>query len=129
MSHPLELLFVADTEALFLVDDEKSEVSELDILRKEAMGPDHDVDFARREVFDDLFLLAPCFEAREHLDAHRKGRKSFSKRRLVLEREHRRRDEHGDLFAVGDGLERGAHRDFGLSVAHVAADEAVHGRR
>ena len=36
--------------------------------------------------------------------------------------------EDGDLFAVGDGFERGAHGDFGLAVADVAAEQAVHGR-
>ena len=47
----------------------------------------------------------------------------------VLEREHRGRSEHGDLLGVGDRLERGAHGHFRLAVAHVAAQQAVHGLR
>jgi hypothetical protein len=46
----------------------------------------------------------------------------------VLLREDRRRHEHGNLLAVLHRLERGADRHLGLAVAHVAADQPVHGR-
>ena len=53
-----------------------------------------------------------------------------SRQRLqVLERQHRRRRQDGDLLAVHHRLERGAHRHFGLAVADVAAQQAVHRRR
>ena len=44
----------------------------------------------------------------------------------VLLDEQRRRHEHGDLLAVLHRLERRPHRDLGLAVADVAADQAVH---
>ncbi len=47
-------------------------------------------------------------------------------RREVLLHEQRRRHQHGDLLAVLDRLERRPHRDLGLAVADVAADEPVH---
>ena len=47
----------------------------------------------------------------------------------VLLGEHGRRHEHRHLAAVGHGLERGAQRDLGLAVAHVARHEPVHGPR
>ncbi len=40
--------------------------------------------------------------------------------------EQRRRAEHGDLLAVGDGDERGPQRDLGLAEAHVAAHQPIH---
>ena len=49
--------------------------------------------------------------------------------RDVLEREDRRRREKRDLLAVDDRLEGGAHRDFGLAVADIAAEQAIHRRR
>ena len=58
-----------------------------------------------------------------------KPAKRSLQRLLVLEREHRRRREERDLLAVHHRLERGAHRDFGLAVADVAAEQAVHRRR
>ena len=47
----------------------------------------------------------------------------------MLERQDGRRREHRHLLAVHDRLERGAHRDLGLAVADVAAQQAVHRRR
>ena len=44
----------------------------------------------------------------------------------VLLREHGRRREHGDLFAVHHRLERGANRDLGFAEADVAADQPIH---
>ena len=54
------------------------------------------------------------------------GRHALDERVEVLLGENGGRDEHGDLLAVHDGFERGAHRDLGLAVADVAADQAVH---
>ena len=43
----------------------------------------------------------------------------------MLEGQHGRGHEHGDLFAVGHGAERRADGDFGFAVTHVTADETV----
>ncbi len=34
--------------------------------------------------------------------------------------------KNGDLFSVRDGFEGGAHGDFRLAIADVAAEEAIH---
>ena len=46
----------------------------------------------------------------------------------MLRREHGRGHQHRHLRARLDGLEGGPDGDLGLAVAHVAHDEAVHGR-
>ncbi len=46
----------------------------------------------------------------------------------MLEAEDRGGREDRDLLAILHGLEGGAHGDFGLAVAHVAAEQAVHRR-
>jgi hypothetical protein len=46
----------------------------------------------------------------------------------MLESENGCRREHGDLLAVGNRLECGAHRHFGFTVADVAAEQAIHRR-
>ncbi len=45
----------------------------------------------------------------------------------VLLGQHRRRHQHGDLFAVHDRLEGRAHGHFGLAIAHIATDQPIHG--
>jgi len=46
----LEALFVLDPEALLLVDDYEAQILELNVLRKQAMGADGDVDPALRQI-------------------------------------------------------------------------------
>ena len=59
----------------------------------------------------------------------RKPGEPFRQRLLVLKREHGRRREERHLLAVHHRLEGGAHRHFGLAVADVAAEQAIHRRR
>ena len=58
-----------------------------------------------------------------------KSREPIAQRLQVLKRQHRRRREDRDLLAVHHRLERRAHRDFGLAVADIAAEQAIHRRR
>ena len=125
----LDLLLVRDAEALLLVDDEQAEVAELDVLRQQAVRADDDVDLAGREIGERLLLLRLRAEAADHVDADGEAGEALAERLLVLEREHGRRREDRDLLAVHHRLERGAHRHFGLAVADVAAEQAVHRRR
>ena len=74
-------------------------------------------------------LLRLGAEAADHVDADRERGEPLLQRLQVLEREHGRRREERDLLAVHHRLERGAHRDFGLAVADVAAQQPVHRRR
>ena len=117
-----------DAEALLFVDDEQAEVAELHVLREQAMGADDDLDLARGEVVERDLLFGFRTEAAEHVDADRKRREAILQRLDVLEREHGGRREKRDLFAVHRRLERRPHRDFGLAVAHVPAQQPIHRR-
>jgi len=46
----------------------------------------------------------------------------------VLECEDGGGGKDGNLFAICDGFERRAHRDFRLTVTNIAAEQAIHGR-
>ena len=78
---------------------------------------------------DRLLLLLGGAEAAEHIDLEREGGEALLEGIEVLEGQHRRRRKHGDLAIVADGLESGAHGDFGFAVADIAAEQAVHRRR
>ena len=129
LAHLLDALLVRDAEALLLVDDQQSEVFENDVFRKQAMRADDDVNLARGDAFEDGLDLLLRAEAADHVDHHGEALESIAQRLQMLEREHRRRREHGDLLAVHHRLERGAHGDFRLAVADVAAQQAIHRRR
>ena len=70
--------------------------------------------------------LAVALEAREGPHDDREPGVPLGEGVDVLLDEQRRRAQHGHLLAVLHRLERRAHRDLGLAVADVAADEAVH---
>ena len=75
-----------------------------------------------------IFLLGGAAEAAEHLDARGKSGEALLEGFEVLEGQNGGGRENGDLLAVGDGLEGGAHGHFGFAVADVAAEQAVHRR-
>ena len=122
----LQPLLVADAEALLFIDDEQSEIAILHIFREQPVRSDDDVDFARRDLFERLLDFLRRSEAAEHLDTYRKRRESALEGFEVLQSEHGRRSEHRHLFPVTQRLERGAHGDFGLAEADVAAQQPVH---
>jgi len=125
----LDALLVRHAESLLLVDDEQAEIAEGDVFGEEPVRADDDVDAPGGQVGDDRLLLRLAAEAAHHLDAHGKAGEPLLERLLMLEGQHGRWSQKRDLLAVHDGLECRAHRDLGLAVAHVAAEEPVHGRR
>ncbi len=127
-SHLLDALLMGDAKPLLFVDHEQAEVLELHVLGQESMRADDDVDFARGEAGKDLLCFLLRAEAADHVDRHREAGKPLAKRLQVLKRQDGRRREKCGLLAVHHGLERGAHRHFGLAVANVAAEEAIHRR-
>ena len=130
--HPLlqllEPLLVRDAEALLLVNDDEAEVAEGDVFREQAVRADDDVNLARLDALDDLFLLFGRAEARDEFDGHGEDGEARAEGLVVLVGEHRGRREHRRLLRVHDGLEGRAHRHLGLAVAHVAAQKPVHRR-
>ncbi len=123
----LEALLVADAEALFFVDDEQAEVLELDVFGKQAVGADEDVDLAGFDFLENDFLLLGGAEAGDHLNVNGELREAALECFEMLETEDGCGCKHGDLLAVLHGFEGGAHGDFSFAVAHVAAEEAIHG--
>ena len=89
--------------------------------------PMHDVHAAFRESGDDRLLLALGPEPRERADRHGKVLHPRPERVVVLAREHGRRHEHRSLPSPHHALERRPHRELGLAVADVAAEQPVHG--
>ena len=122
----LERLLVLDAEALLLVDDDQTEILELDLRVQQLVRADDDVDAAALQPLDGLVDLLGGLEPAHGGDRDRKSLVTLGEGLVVLLDEQRRRHEHGDLLAVLDGLEGGAHGDLGLAEADVAADQAVH---
>ncbi len=122
-------LLLRHPEALLLVHDHEAQVLELHVLREKPVRADHDVQIAVPHLLHDLLLLLGRPEPAQHVDPHGKIREALREGHQVLLREHGRGHEHRDLGALLHRLERRADRHLGLAVAHVAADQPVHGAR
>ncbi len=74
-----------------------------------------------------LLLLRRRLEAAQDPHLQRVVGQASAEGVVVLLRQDRGGHQHGHLLAVHGRLERGPQRHLGLAVAHVAADEPVHG--
>ena len=122
----LDFLLVDHAEAMLLVDHQQAQPRKLHVTRKQAMGPDDDIDFAARGLRNHLAIFLVAAEPRDHLDPHRVILEAVAKRVPMLLGENRRRHQHRDLPAVHHGDKRRSQCDFGLAEAGVAANEAIH---
>ena len=120
---------MGDAKAVLFVDDEQTEVAKDDLLLEKPVGADDDVDFACGEPLHDRTGLLCRREPGKGFDPHGIALEALAKGRRMLLAQNRGGDEHGDLFAIEGSPETSADRDFGLSVADIAADQPVHGSR
>ena len=115
-----------DAETVLFVDDDQAQVFELDVFLQQPVRADDDVDPALGGLLQHLGDLFGGQKTADHFDAHRMIAEAMAKSLQVLLRQDRRRRQHGDLLAALDREKRGAHRDFGLAVTDIAANQAVH---
>ncbi len=122
----LQLLLVLDAEALLLVDDDQAEVLEPGLRGEQPVGADDDVHRALEQPLQYGLGLAVALEPGQRLHVHREVGVALGEGREVLLHQQRGRHQHRDLLAVLHRLEGRPHRDLGLAVADVAADQPVH---
>ncbi len=124
--HLLQVFLVLDAEPLLLVDYHQAEILEVGRGRQQPVGSDDYVDTALGEPFQHSLLLGRGIEPRHRPHGHRECRIPLGERLQMLLDEQRGRDENGDLLAVLHRLECSPHRNLGLAVADIAADDPVH---
>src|SRR5437667_9724221 len=91
------------------------------------MRADQDIHGAGLRLLKYLLLLSRSAKAADHFSAHRKPRHSLPEGVVMLEGEYRRGCEDGHLFSVLHHFEGSTHGEFRFTVAHVAAEQPVHG--
>src|ERR1039458_7320686 len=123
---PLCALFLRHAEALLLVHDEEAEVLERDVLAEKPVGPHDDVERSFLKAPQQLLLVVLRAKTRQDVDRDGKRREPPLQRAEVLIREDRRGRKKRGLLAVEHALEDRPHRDLGLPVPHVAAQQPVH---
>ena len=125
----LEPLLVLHTEAMLLVDDDETQIAEIDIGAEQPVRADDDVDLLLGDLDQRRRGLLRALKARERAHGHREIRESLGERASVLLRQNRGGHQHCHLSPRLHGLERRANGDLRLAVADVAHEQAVHRAR
>ena len=118
---------MGDAEALLLVDDEQTQVFELHALAQQLMGADKQVHTAVLYPLQHILDLLGGAEAGQDLHRDREGPKPGGGGGIVLLRQHGGGHQQRHLLAVQDTLHGGAEGHLRLTVAHVAAEQPIHG--
>ena len=125
----LQLLLVPYAESLLLVDDQKPEVFELHIVRKQSVRTYDEVDLAALHRFGRLLLRLCASESRQLLYLEREVCKTLFQIVIVLVDEKCRRCEQSRLLSFRNALEYGSRCDFCFAVSDISAQETVHRKR
>ena len=91
------------------------------------MGADEQVDLPRRQPAEGVLHLGGGAEAAHHVDLHRVLGKPLLGGQVVLPGQHGGGHQDGGLLAVQHALHDGPEGHLRLAVAHVAAQQAIHG--
>jgi hypothetical protein len=121
------MLLVAHSKPLLLVDDDQTQVLEVDVGLEEPVGADDDVHITTGQGFYHFPLFSLRYETGEHGHAHGEGRQAAAKSLPVLLGQDGGGHQDGHLLSVHHRLEGCPQGDLRLAIAHVTADEAVHG--
>jgi len=121
-----QTFFDGDAKTLFFVDNDQTQVTEIDIVASQSMCTDHDIDFAPFEIPDRFSLLGLTAKSAKLCDLDRKFRHPAAKVVIVLFGQNGGRHQHRDLISAGDRFERGPQSDFCFSESDIAANQAIH---
>ena len=110
-----------------MVDDQQPQVVKLQVLLQKLVGADQQVHLSRLGPGQNVPHLGGGPEPGEHLDVHREGPEPVHRRGIVLLGQDGGGHQNGGLRAVQNALHHRPQGHLGLAVAHVAAQQPVHG--
>ena len=96
------------------------------VLARQTVRADDDIDLPLTEICEDSAKLLRRTSTGDVVDTDGEVLQSLGEGAVVLVCQDRRRDEDGDLLAVGGSLEGGTHGYLRLSEADIPTEETVH---
>ena len=127
LGHFLQPLLVGDAEPLLLVHHQKPQVLEPHVLLQQAVGADEHVHRAAFHPGQGFLDLGGGAEAAHQVDLHRVLGEAAPGGEVVLPGQHGGGHQDGGLPAVQHALHHRPEGHLRLAVAHVPAQQAVHG--
>ena len=111
---------------LLLVDDQKPQIFELQIVSKNPVSPHNDIHQSALRILHGLLLLCRRPESAHEIHSHGKILHTLKECVIVLLRQYRSRHKIHYLLILLHGFERRPDRDLCLPISYVSADQAVH---
>ena len=124
--HLAQLLLGRDTELLFLINDEQTQVLKLHRLTDEFMRTDDDINLSFLQVTENLLGLLGTAGTREILHPYRHTLQTTGEGLVMLIGQYGGGHHHCHLLRVASRLERRADGHLGLTEAYIAAHQTVH---
>ncbi len=90
------------------------------------MRTDNNIDFTVGQIFQHLSCRLGRARPAQIVDPAGHPLQTFRESLVVLERQHRSRNQHSNLLVVGNCLVGGTDGNFGFTEAHIATNKAVH---
>src|SRR5713226_1019565 len=124
-----EALALEDAEAMLLVNGDKTETGEGDVVFDEGVSADDELGFASADALEDGRFFRGFEATDEEFDAIASFGEDAARGKKMLDGENFGGSHEGRLRAVFNGDDRGLERDDGFAAADVALEETIHGRR
>ncbi|OPZ97091.1 MAG: hypothetical protein BWY71_01725 [Planctomycetes bacterium ADurb.Bin412] len=124
--HPLQPLLVLHPEPLLLIDNHQPQILKPHIPTQNPVRPDQHIHLPAGRPVENLPGLPAGLEPADRLHRKRIIRQPLRKRAVMLFRQHRRRHQHSNLFAIFHRLEHRPDRQLRLAVPHIPAQQPVH---
>ena len=118
-----------DAEPLFLVDNRKPQILEVDVFGDQPVGTDDNVNQSALQLVHDLLLFLGGAEPGKQFDIDREVAHPGDQRLIMLPGKNCRRAEYRTLFAVQYTLESSPQCNLGFPKSNVAAQQPLHRNR
>ena len=117
---------MSNAETLFFVNNQQSQIFELDVAAEYSVSADQKVDLAFFKVAQHLFLFCRRYKSAEHFYSYGKRFHSFKCSLEVLHGKYGCRHKDCTLFAVTNAFECRTQGNLCFAKANIAAKQSVH---
>ena len=124
--HLLDLFLVLDAEPLFLVNDQKSQIFKYNILGKQPVCTDHNINHTGLHLFQRLFYFLRRTKPGQHADIDRIVLHTLTECIVMLLGKNRRRYQICYLPVILHCLKRSADCNLCLSKSYIPTDKTIH---
>ena len=118
-----------NTKTLFLINDQKSQIFEFQIVTQHPVGSDHDIYQTFFRIFNSLLLLCRSSKSAHKIHSHRKIPHTLLECMIMLLCKNRCRHKIYNLLTLLHRLKGCTNCNLSLTVSHISADQTIHNLR